>query len=86
MPPGVGNDRDSVIVDLYHFLDALHARDFGFVEAFQFAAEHRAVLDCRVQHPRQFDVDAIGHLASGLVRGIEPFERFAGKLPVLWIL
>ena len=75
MPPGVGDDGDGVVVDLHDLLDALHAGDLGFVVALQLAAEHRAGLDRGVEHARQLDVDAVDHLAGGLVDGVEPLER-----------
>ena len=86
MPPGIGNDRDGAVADFHDLLDALHVRDFGFVEAFHLAAEHRAILDRGMEHSRQFDIDAVSHLAGGLVSGIEAFDVFADELPVLRIL
>ena len=79
VPPGVGDDGDGVVADLHHLLDALHARDLGFVEALQLAAEHRAVLDRGVEHSRQLDVDAVDHLAGGLVDGVEPLDALADR-------
>ena len=86
VPPGVGDDGNRGVADLDHLLDALHARDLGFVKALQLAAEHRAVLDRGIEHARQFDVDAVDHRAGGLVGGIEPQHRLAGDLPVLGVL
>ena len=86
VPPGVGDDGDGRVVDPHHLLDALHAHDLGFVIAFQLAAEYRAVLQRGVQHARQLDIDAVDHLAGGLVGGIEPLDALAGDFPVLRIL
>ncbi len=86
MPPGVGDDGDGAVVDPHHLLDAFHAHDLGFVEAFQLAAEHRAILDRGIEHARQLDVDAVDHLAGGLVFGVEPHHALAGDLPVFWVL
>ena len=86
VPPGVGDDGDRGVADPHHLLDALHAVDLGFVEALQLAAEHRAILDRGVEHARQLDVDAVDHLAGGLVGGVEPLQRLAGDLPVLRVL
>ena len=85
VPPGVGDDSDGAVVDPDHLLDALHARDFGFVEALQLAAEYRTILDRGIEHARQLDVDAVGHLARDLVGGIETLDAFADQLPVLRI-
>ncbi|MEY9170422.1 hypothetical protein ABIF15_001654 [Bradyrhizobium elkanii] len=67
VPPGVGDDGNGAVADLHHLLDALHAGDLGFVKALHLAAEHRAILDRGIQHARQLDVDAVDHLAGGLV-------------------
>src|ERR1700716_775908 len=86
VPPGVGDDGDGAVADPHHLLDALQVHDFGFVEAFQFAAEYRAVLDRGIEHARQLDVDAVRHLAGDLVSGVEALDAFADELPVLRIL
>ena len=52
----------------------------------QLAAEHRAVLDGGVEHARQLQIDGKDLAAVELVRGVEPFQRLAGDLPVLWLL
>ena len=49
------------------------------VEALDLAAEHRAVLDRRVQHAGQLQVEAVDLLAGDLVGGVEPRERLADR-------
>ena len=56
MPVAVRNDCDSV-VDLHHVNDAGHALGLGPIEAANLPANDRALLDARVDHPRQFHVD-----------------------------
>ena len=56
-----------VSFDLDRALDAGHAGDLRLVEAHELAAEHRAVLDRRVQHAGQLDVDRVDEAAVELV-------------------
>src|SRR5262249_50467023 len=63
-----------------------HAHGFGFVVALHLAAEYRAILDRGVEHAGQLDVDAVDHLAVGLVDGVEPLDGLADDLPVLRVL
>src|SRR5882672_7910012 len=85
-PPAVGDYGDAATANVHDFLHALHALDLGGVEALHLAAEHRAFLDRRVQHPRQLDVDAVDHLAVHLVGRVEALHGLADDLPVLRIL
>src|SRR5262249_25000331 len=86
LPPGIGNNGDSGFADLHDLLHALHSNDRSGVEAFYLAAEDRAVLDCRVEHAWQSEIDSIDQLAGELVGGVEALNPLAGNLPVLRIL
>src|SRR6516162_3945264 len=86
VPPSVRHHRDAGIADLYHLLDARHLLDGGGVEALHLAALHRTLLDRGVEHAGQLKVSTIDLLAGNLVRRVEALDRFAGNLPVLWIL
>jgi hypothetical protein len=59
---------------------------FGGVEAYELAAEHRAILDRRAQHAGEFHIEAVDVLTGELGRGIEALERLTDDLPVLGIL
>src|SRR5262249_36010636 len=86
LPPTLGHDSDGALADLHDVLDTRHALHFGRIETYELAAEHRGILDRRAQHARQLEVDAVDLLAGHFGRGVEPFERLAGDLPVLRIL
>ncbi len=86
MPPRVGDDRDRRVADAHDLLHAgaLH-RDRG-VDALHLAAEHRAILDRRVEHPGHRQIHPVDLLARRLVDRVEAREALAGDLPVLRIL
>src|SRR5207247_6291940 len=86
VPPGVGDYRDPGVADLHHLLHAAHAAYSRGVEALHLAAEHRAVLDRRVQQPRQLEVRAVDHRSVDLLRRVEALQRLARDLPGLRIL
>src|SRR2546423_11004965 len=81
LPPALGHNRNSAVADLHNVLDARHVLHLGCVEAYELAAEHRAILDRSAKHAGEFHVEAVDVLTSELGRGIEPFERLAGYLP-----
>src|SRR5712692_1673085 len=85
-PPGVRHHGYRRVADLHHLLHAAHALDLGGIEALHLTAEHRAILDRGVQHPRQLEVRAVDHFSVHLHRGVEPLYRLAGDLPGLRIL
>ena len=86
LPPGIGDDRNGGFLHPHHLLHAGHAGDSALVVALELAAIDRTVLDCRVEHARQLQIDGEDLAAVELVRGIQPLQRLAGDLPVLWIL
>ncbi len=86
LPPVLRDHRNRGIADLDHFLHAFHALDLGGIEALHLAAEHRAILDRRIQHAGQLEVRAVDHFSVHLHRGVEPLQRLAGDLPGLRIL
>ena len=86
VPPGIGDNRNGGVLDPHHLLHAGHAGDLALVVTRELAAEYRTVLDCRVEHARQLQIDGEDLAAVEFVRGVEPLERLAGELPVLWIL
>ena len=85
LPPALGHNRNSAVADLHHVLDAGHVLYLGGVEAYELAAEHRAILDRRAQHAGEFQIEAVDLLTGEFGRGIEASERLAGNLPVLGI-
>ena len=86
VPPGVGDHGHGRIA---HAHDLLHAGPLHHgrgVDALHLAAEHRAILDRRVEHARQLEVMAVDLGAGHLVDGVEARQALAGDLPVLRIL
>ena len=86
LPPGLGDDRDGGLTDRHHLLHAGHLLRRAGVEAGDLAAEDRAILDRRVQHAGQLQVDAIDQLTVGLLNRIQARERLAGDGPAFGIL
>jgi hypothetical protein len=86
LPPGIGDDRNGGVLHPHHLLHAGHANDLALVVTLELAAKYRTVLDCRVEHAWQLQIDGKDLAAVEFVRGVEPLEGLAGDLPVLWIL
>ena len=85
VPPGVSHHSDGTVIDTDDFFDAFATGDGGSIEAFELAPEHRAILDRRVQHARQLQVDAVHLGAGGLVDRIKASQPLAGKFPISWV-
>jgi hypothetical protein len=86
LPPRVGHDCHRRVSDLQDVPDARHAGHTGGLVALHRAAEHRALLDRGVEHPRQPEVGAVHLGARHLGQRVEPLHRLADQLPVLRVL
>ena len=86
LPPSVCHHSHGAVVDPDHFFNTLEAGNGPCIEAFEFAPEHRAILDGRIQHAGQRQIDAVHLGAGGFVDGVEPSQPLAGEFPVLRVL
>ena len=69
----------------HHAVHAPHVRNRALVDCLRRAAEHRAMRDCRIQHPRQPHVDRINRLGGHFVAHVEAAPRRTHELPLIRI-
>ena len=69
----------------HHAVHAPHVRNRALVDCLRRAAEHRAMRDCRIQHPRQPHVDRINRLGGHFVAHVETAPRRTHELPLIRI-
>ena len=84
-PPGVGHHGHAVR-DLHHVLHARHRLGLAGVEAHRLAADHGALQEGRVEHPRQLDVDPELRAAVDLPPRVETVDGLAQVPAVLGVL
>ena len=101
VPPGVGHDSDAGLharlgrgvgggldgaVDDQHLADSRHLLDLVDVRGFDFAGKDRALLDRRVKHAGQRDIDAEQRLAGDDRGGVDSLLGLANDAIVFRVL
>ena len=86
LPPGIGDHRHGIVANGDDALDARHLFDRPGVEALEFAAEHRAGGDGRIEHAGQLDIAAVHLAAIQFSPGVQALDGLADQFPVPGIL
>ena len=82
LPPGPGNNGDSILLDSHDLVNAGHPADCGCIETVELAAKCGALPDSRIEHAWQHQVRSEHLLAGELVDGVEALDGFADEFPL----